>query len=161
MAERMNIARHLIVLAPFALAACGSNEGQNTQTAMLPPENEQAAMPAEGPVPAEAMANMSANTTDTDAEADRFAGRWTGPEGLFAQIAPAAAAGRYTVEMQYTLDDRGTFPARLEGDALILDRAGRRIALTPGTGDETGMKWLAGKRDCLVAIAGSEGYCRD
>lgn len=148
--------RYALILAPLALAACGEQPTANN-TAMLPPENEMEAMPAEPVLPPEALP-ASNDTAQTD---DPFAGRWTGPEGLYAQITPAAAPGSYTVEMQYTLDDKGNFTATRDGDTLKLTRAGQAVTITPGSGDATGMKWLAGKQDCLIVIAGSEGYCRD
>ncbi|WP_147414331.1 hypothetical protein [Sphingomonas gilva] len=151
--------RHALLLAPLsalALAACGE-QPTSENTAMLPPENEMAAMPAEPILPPQDIP-PSNETAETD---DPFAGRWTGPEGLYAQITPAATPGAYTVEMQYTLDDRGKFTATREGDTLKLTRAGQSVTITPGDGNATGMKWLAGKQDCLVVVAGSEGYCRD
>ena len=39
-------------------------------------------------------------------------------------------------------------------------RDGKDVAIRPGTGDETGFKYLAGKQDCLILIPGQEGYCR-
>lgn len=155
--------RHAILLAPLsalALAACGEQPTANN-TGMLPPENEidaMDAMPAEPILPPQNDVPPANETAETD---DPFAGRWTGPEGLYAQITPAAAASSYRVEMQYTLDDKGNFTATRDGDALKMTRNGQAVTIKPGTGDETGMKWLAGKQDCLVVIAGSEGYCRD
>jgi hypothetical protein len=148
--------RHALILMPLALAAC-AEQPTSENTGMLPPENEMAAMPAEPVLPPQDIP-MSNDTAETD---DPFAGRWTGPEGLYAQITPAAGAGRYQVEMQYTLDDKGTFTATREGDTLTLTRPEGPVTITRGDGDATGMKWLAGKQDCLIVIAGSEGYCRD
>ena len=39
-------------------------------------------------------------------------------------------------------------------------RDGVRESLRPGSGVETGMKWLQDKSDCLVVKPG-EGYCRE
>ena len=39
-------------------------------------------------------------------------------------------------------------------------RDGRAESIAATTGDETGMKWLAGKTNCLTIKVG-EGYCRD
>ncbi|TRW17289.1 hypothetical protein [Glacieibacterium frigidum] len=90
--------------------------------------------------------------------ADAWAGKWVGPEGLVMGIV-AEGDGRYRLTNQYTLDDKGVFEGRIEGDALVVDRAGQTVSIRKGTGDETGMKWLAGKQDCLVVGPG-EGYCR-
>ena len=39
-------------------------------------------------------------------------------------------------------------------------RDGKDLTIRPGTGAETGFKWLAEKENCLIVIAGEEGYCR-
>lgn len=92
------------------------------------------------------------------AAAEAWTGRWVGPEGLVMEIA-AAGPGRYKVTNQYTLDARGVFAGRAESGVLLVERAGQVVRVRKGTGDETGMKWLAGKADCLVVGPG-EGYCR-
>lgn len=90
--------------------------------------------------------------------ADAWAGRWVGPEGLVMEIT-AQAGGRYRVMNQYTLEEGGVFAGRVEGGAIVIGRGGKTVRIRKGTGDETGMKWLAGKADCLVVGPG-EGYCR-
>jgi len=40
------------------------------------------------------------------------------------------------------------------------ERDGLQESIRPTNGDETGMKWLAGKKNCLTVRPG-EGYCRD
>lgn len=117
----------------LVLAGCGS--------APPPPATEDA-KPVAAPAPV----------------SDTWTGRWVGPEGLFIEIA-AEGNGRYRLTNQYTLDDKGVFEGRAEGGALVVDRAGQSVRIRKGTGDETGMKWLAGKADCLVVGPG-EGYCR-
>lgn len=91
---------------------------------------------------------------------ETLAGRWTGPEGLFADVTPQGD-GRYAVAMQYTLDDTGTFLATREGETLVLNRPDGRVTLSYGAGAETGMKWVAPGAHCLIAKVGSEAYCRD
>lgn len=91
---------------------------------------------------------------------ETLAGRWTGPEGLFADITPQGD-GRYSVAMQYSLDKTGTFEATREGETLVLNRPGGRVTLSYGAGAQTGMKWVAPGAHCLIAVVGSEAYCRD
>jgi hypothetical protein len=43
---------------------------------------------------------------------------------------------------------------------LRFTRGGDALLLRQGSGVETGLKYLAGKKDCLVVKSG-EGYCRD
>lgn len=95
---------------------------------------------------------------------DAFMGTWIGVEGLYLTVDPNPVRGpdSYRLTMQYGTDaaDTATVIATLEDKALRFQRDGRDLALRRGTGDETGLKWLADKRDCLVVEPG-EGYCRD
>ncbi len=89
----------------------------------------------------------------------RLVGRWAGPEGLFADIR-ANGPGRFMVAMQHTLDQSGTYPARRDGQSLVVERPGGPVRLTYGAGAETGMKWVAPGAHCLIAKVGQEAYCR-
>ena len=89
-----------------------------------------------------------------------YAGRWIGVEGMVLDIAPTATPGRYTLAMQWDLDNKGTFDGIASGDTLSFDRGGIRETLRPTNGDATGLKYLSGKTDCLTVKPG-EGYCRD
>ena len=94
---------------------------------------------------------------------DGWIGRWTGPEGLFLDVArDSAAAGRYVLTIKANLDSKGeVYSARTDGARLRFERAGKALQIRAGTGAETGFKWLAEKQDCLIVVAGQEGYCRD
>lgn len=99
-------------------------------------------------------------STDLGFPADaQLAGRWTGPEGLYADVTPRGD-GRYSIAMKYNLSDSGTFAARRVGDTLELERPDGRISLSYGAGAQTGMKWVAPGATCLIAIVGEEAYCR-
>lgn len=112
-----------------------------------------------------AVSNKAAPTppdpdTDLGFPADaQLAGRWTGPEGLYADVKPEGD-GRYTVIMQYNLDSSGTFPARRVGNTLEMQRPDGPVSLSYGAGAETGMKWVAPGAHCLIAKVGEEAYCR-
>ena len=86
-------------------------------------------------------------------------GRWIGPEGLLADVR-ATGPGRYTIAMHYTLDLSGTFPARRDGQSLVVERPDGPVRLTYGAGAETGMKWVDAGAHCLIAKVGQEAYCR-
>lgn len=90
-----------------------------------------------------------------------WVGRWTGPEGTFLEIANNGGpySGRYTITNRYSLDSEATFEALADRASLVFTRNGQKLRLTAGSGDETGMKWLAGKTSCLI-VAPGEGYCR-
>jgi hypothetical protein len=90
---------------------------------------------------------------------DDWIGRWTGVEGLFAEIQPNGD-GTYTLEMQSDLDTRGTYTGTSTPEGLAFERGGETLVLRSSNGAATGLKWLADKQDCLMVAAG-EGYCRD
>lgn len=58
------------------------------------------------------------------------------------------------------LDGPRTFTGKEVGDHIQFTRDGREQSLSVTDGDGTGMKWLAGKSDCLVIKPG-EGFCSD
>jgi hypothetical protein len=88
---------------------------------------------------------------------DGWAGRWNGPEGTYLEI--AGAAGVYEITVR-DLDGARTFEGTAAGDRIEFRRDGVLERLRATNGDETGMKWLAGKARCLTVKRG-EGFCRD
>ena len=89
-----------------------------------------------------------------------YTGRWIGVEGMVLDVAPTATPGHYALTMQWDLDNKGKFDGIATGDTIAFDRGGVRETLRPTNGDATGLKYLAGKTDCLTVKPG-EGYCRD
>lgn len=91
-------------------------------------------------------------------KSDAILHKWTGPEGTFLEVTRAEDA--YTVTVQ-NLDGPRTFPATLdENDNITFERDGKTETIAMVDGDGTGMKWLAGKTNCIMIEKG-EGYCRD
>lgn len=126
----------LPMLATCLLVACGRTE------------NEPAALPQNAaPAPA-------SSTVDPT---DRWAGKWLGPEGTFLEV--EGSGGKYRITVR-NLDGARTFEGIQSGDGISFERDGVRESIRAGSGAETGMKWLADKKDCLVVKPG-EGYCRD
>ena len=87
-----------------------------------------------------------------------WAGKWIGPEGLFVEIKPGAD-GNIGLEMQSDLDTKASYEGTATADGISFQRGGETLTLKKATGDETGLKYLAGKNDCLMVKSG-EGYCR-
>jgi hypothetical protein len=114
------------------------------------------ASPVPSPTPTPTATAVEAAATDA------WIGRWRGVEGLNLQISadPSAGPGHYTLAMQYSLDDTGSFPGVADGDAIRFTRPDGPQTLRATNGEATGLKWLAGKKDCLTVKTG-EGYCRD
>jgi hypothetical protein len=126
---------------------------------------EKAEAPAPAPTDA-ATADVSAGgapaTASDPAAAHRFAnwaGKWTGVEGMYAAIT-LAEPGKYKLEMQSDLDTKGTYDGKDSEDGILFTRGTEELSLRPGSGEATGLKYLAGKKDCLIVKQG-EGYCRD
>ena len=88
---------------------------------------------------------------------DAWLGRWIGPEGTYLEIAGKNGAYEVTVK---DLDVARTFDGVAAGDRIEFVRDGAKESLRATDGDATGMKWLAGKTNCLTIEVG-EGYCRD
>lgn len=99
-------------------------------------------------------------TPEAIARADGWVGRWRGVEGLNLVVAQGDAPGRYRLDMQYSLDDRGVFDGVATDEGIAFSRPDGAQVLKAGDGKATGLKWLAGKRDCLI-VKPAEGYCRD
>lgn len=99
---------------------------------------------------------------DPGISTDEYVGRWRGVEGLNLVISRDAkkGAGHYTLTQQYTLDDKGVFEGVGVGDTIQFHRPDGDQVLRPTDGAATGLKWLAGKKNCLTVKPG-EGYCRD
>ena len=89
--------------------------------------------------------------------ADKWLGKWSGPEGTFLQL--AGSNGKYEVTIQ-NLDGPRTFQGQAAGNHVEFERNGVKESLRATNGVETGMKWLSEKSTCLTVRAG-EGYCRD
>ncbi|PZO78212.1 MAG: hypothetical protein DI632_06950 [Sphingomonas hengshuiensis] len=70
------------------------------------------------------------------------------------------AQGQVTLEMQHDLDNEGTYAGTITPGGIRFRRGAETLMLRPSDGDATGLKWLAGKKDCLTVRPG-EGYCRD
>lgn len=100
-------------------------------------------------------ANSAAPALSTDA----WVGKWIGVEGLMLDIQPAGEHGHYVVSVTL-LDGTNSYDGTAEGDMIRFIRNGRPESIRAATGDETGLKWLAGKQNCLMIQQG-EGFCRD
>ena len=141
------------MLAVLLVGGCSAQDQREANVASAAMTNQVRTPQAEV---ASSLNDSSASLPDDPA----LAGRWTGPEGLFADITPQGE-GRYTVAMRYTLDEAGTYEAVREGQTLVVNRPDERVTLSYGAGAQTGLKWVAPGAHCLIAIVGREAYCRD
>ena len=105
---------------------------------------------------AQVIAASAPGKTSTPA-ADKWLGKWGGPEGTVLQL--AGGNGKYEVTIQ-NLDGPRIFQGNAVGGHIEFERNGMKESLRATNGAETGMKWLSEKSSCLTVRAG-EGYCRD
>ena len=152
-----------LLFAVAALAACSDQQPPDT-TAPDATSSVEAATPAQpeaagndadaGPGPA----TPSGPSATANQEAD-YLGRWTGVEGMYLVVASKPGGG-VTLDMQWDLDNKGTFDGSVTAEGLRFMRNGVAESAVHTDGDATGLKYLAGKQDCLTIKLG-EGYCRD
>lgn len=124
--------------AVFALAACQPASDTKTDETAAPATTVEEKKPA----PA----------------TDAWLGQWIGVEGTLLTIDVGASPGVYAIT-ETTLDGPVSFAGTADGDIIRFERAGAQETIRAGTGDDTGLKYLAGKTNCLVIKSG-EGFCR-
>lgn len=139
--------RNVMTLALVAMLAAASGCSPQAE-AGSDAANEAARQAVGTAAPAAAAPDLSA-----------WAGKWVGVEGMFVEITPAAD-GTFTLTMKSDLDTEGTYVGKPVEGGIAFERGGQELLLKAASGDETGLKYLAGKRDCLM-VAPGEGYCRD
>jgi len=128
----------LIVVAGVALAACNPAPAPKAEDAV-----EATASAEKKPAP----------------PTDAWIGDWTGVEGTMLKISADDAPGVYAIN-ETTLDGPVAFTGTNDGAVIRFERNGARETIRAGNGDDTGLKYLAGKSNCLVIKSG-EGFCRD
>jgi hypothetical protein len=156
--------RALLILAPaLALAGCNTAEKATDASVNATETAGNAAVAVGGSIAnavEEGAADLKNEVADKPADRDGWVGRWTGVEGTYLVVSKGKDAGTYKLEMQYTLDDKGSFDGKATADGISFTRPDGQQTLRATDGDATELKWLAGKKDCLTVKPG-EGYCRD
>jgi hypothetical protein len=161
----------LLRIAPLALMVAGCNTADRTADQLGNAADSAGDAIASG-------AGEVANTASTAGEAlgngiddagnivseaatrDAWIGRWKGVEGTYLVVSKGDGPGRYGLEMQYTLDSKGKYDGTATPAGIAFERPDGKQVLRASDGDATGLKYLAGKKDCLKVKDG-EGYCRD
>ncbi len=88
---------------------------------------------------------------------DVWLGQWIGPEGTYLLL--SRNGEKYVVKIQ-SLDGPATYDGVASGEKIQFERQGKTEFIRAGKGEETGMKWLLEKKNCLIIRTG-EGFCRD
>ncbi len=149
----MNVRTSTSIAAFLLLAACARGEDARPIENATVEANlaaEEASMDDVDPP-----ANATVEALPTDA----WIGKWVGVEGLMLDIQPAGEPGRYILSVTL-LDGTKSYDGNADGDLIRFTRDGQRESIRAATGNETGLKWLAGKQNCLMIKEG-EGFCRD
>lgn len=149
--------RLTLLAVPLTLAACAQPAPDPSPTATPSERVGPLAAPRDEPGGGQLRDN-AVEPAATAALEERYLGRWIGVEGMFLNVTRREAGG-VSVDMQWDLDHRGTFAGSVTAEGLRFMRNGVAETAVLGDGDATGLKWLAGKKDCLVVKSG-EGYCR-
>jgi hypothetical protein len=135
----------IISLGTFFFAAC---------TPETKPVNSPPPSPSASPV----SSPVAVNENPTTGKPESLAGRWQGAEGTYLNV--EKKGDKFEIEIK-DLDASKKYDGMAKGDAIEFTRDGKTESITAATGDETGMKWLAGKKNCVVITKSKEGYCKD
>jgi len=142
--------------APMPPPAPGESSPQDAMAPSDVTDADMATPPPALPPPDLSPAEPVANDLGS-AIVDGWVGTWQGPGGSSLQLAKPGVGYEGTVT---NLDGPRGFHGVAVDEVLQFERDGVQETVRAGDGAATGMKWLAGRKDCLVVKAG-EGYCRD
>ncbi|KHL24975.1 hypothetical protein PK98_14115 [Croceibacterium mercuriale] len=147
--------RWLLFPLVLALGATACSDGADDAGSVAQP----AETPTSAARPARAAVTMPESARPVIR--DEWVGRWIGVEGLNLTVAKAAEPGMYLLQMQYGTDAdmSGSYEGVGTAEGIAFTRPDGAQVLRAASGDETGLKYLAGKTDCLKVKDG-EGYCR-
>jgi hypothetical protein len=154
-----NFAKLALILVALAGGGCGD---QTADDAAAPEKSQTNVEPVAANDAAPSTAMPKPDTAAPAEQNERFAswaGTWTGPEGLYLTITPTGNE-TFKLEMQSDLDTKGRYDGKAQEHGISFVRDGKSLSLHQTDGDETGLKYLAGKKECLTVKPG-EGYCRD
>ena len=131
----------ITLLVTVAMAGCKDHnqpaESSSSATSTAPPKSTAAPAAATGVT-------------------DEWLGKWIGPEGTYLVLSKKAE--KYVVEIN-SLDGPATYEGVSVGDRIQFQRNGKTESIHASSGQETGMKWLLDKKNCLTIKTG-EGFCR-
>lgn len=160
---KINTLRRSVLLTVFATSAIALGACSGT------PEVKQPVTPVASPSPAVSPSaspsaspsvdpkNPVATAPGSDKKVDARVGRWPGVKGTYLNV--AKKGDKYSIELKDS-DRAETFEGTAKGDTIEFTRKGKTETIKAATAEETGMKWLAGEKNCVVITKGSEGYCR-
>ncbi|AHE57495.1 hypothetical protein [Sphingomonas sanxanigenens] len=151
-----------IVLAlALGLAGCGGAPATNTADADNAANVADVPEITDVPVEGGGMTNegdVGLNAAGAALPTDAWVGKWIGVEGLVLDIQPGDGPGKYALAVTL-MDGTENYEGTAKGETIAFTRDGKAETIRKATGDETGLKYLAGKTNCLM-IKTAEGFCR-
>ncbi len=154
------LAYSVLLLSALLSTGCSNDAKQSTEQ---PAVSEEPVASGSASAPTGNVKQVTVETAKTDDvpenRFDSWAGKWIGPEGLYVDVKPLGK-GEFKLEMQSDLDTKGTYIGNAQEHGIRFTRNGDQFLLYRTNGDETGLKYLSGKKECLMVKSG-EGYCRD
>ena len=143
------------------IAACSGGAADNRPAASSPTPAASPTVSA-SPTPAQTASPTPAASPSGDAKSngktvENLIGKWNGQEGTFLEV--TKKDGKFAIAIK-DLDKVSNFEGTAKGDVIEFTRDGKTETIKAATGDETGMKYLAGKKNCVVVTEGSEGFCK-
>ena len=112
------------------------------------------------PVPAPSLEPAATVTQPAALETDAWLGEWIGVEGNTLKIEKGDAPGAYRIA-ESQLDGPISYNGRAEGASIVFqDQDMQTRTIKSGAGEQTGLKYLQAKSNCLWIEAG-RGFCRD
>jgi hypothetical protein len=157
---KVKVAHLAITVAFLAISGCNNPDNGSSATEKNDAgKNETVALGASAPYSPPITAKDTLTSTKSEHRFIDWAGKWIGPEGLFAEIKPTTPA-HYDLKIQSNLDTLGTYKGYDSEHGIKFEKDGKTQSLHGVSGDDTGLKYLAGKKECLMIKPG-EGFCRD
>lgn len=156
---RRSILLTIISIATFAFAACTPETKPVNNTPAPTPAASPLASPVGSPAGSPTGSPAADDKTPAGKADDALTGRWQGVEGTFLNV--TKKGDKFEIEIKNLDPASKKYEGTAKGDVIEFTRDGKPATIKIATGDETGMKWLAGKKNCVVITKGSEGYCKD
>lgn len=157
---RRSLIAVLFVAAVGVLGACTSTPEVTKTPNVAPSPAAPVASPAGSPGTSPSVLptiDPKAPAAVPSAKVTALEGRWPGVEGAYLNV--TKKGDKYSIEIK-NLDKPETFEGVAKGDTIEFKRKDKVETIKAATAEETGMKWLAGEKNCVLITKGSEGYCR-
>ena len=153
---RRSLIAVLFVAAVGVLGACTNTQEVKPVPNVAPSPAAPVASPVASPAVSPSV-DPKAPAASPSAKVTALEGKWPGVDGAYLNV--TKKGDRYSVEIK-SGDKTETFEGVAKGSTIEFKRKDKLEAIKAATAEETGMKWVAGEKNCVVITKGSEGYCR-